>query len=81
MEAGSGLVILDPLDISGAYTSVKDKTNISVIASDICSHLSLSVASLLLQLQNQASAALQFGTANPVAPCTNFKRVWISKKG
>lgn len=81
LEAGSGLTVLDPVDISGGYTSVKDKTNISLVATDICIHLSLSVISLVLNLQNQATAALQFGNANPLAPCTNFDRVWVSPKG
>lgn len=81
LEAGSGLIVLDPVDISGGYTKVKDKTNISLVATDICIHLSLSVISLVLNLQNQATAALQFGNANPVAPCTNFDRVWVSPKG
>lgn len=81
VEAGSGLVILEPVDISGGYTSVKDKTNISLVSSDICIHLSLNVLSLLLQLQEQATAALQFGNANPLASCTNFKRVWVSPEG
>lgn len=80
LEAGSGLTVLDPVDISGGYTSVKDKTNISLVATDICIHLSLSVISLVLNLQNQATAALQFGNANPLAPCTNFDRVWVSPK-
>lgn len=69
------------MDISGGYTSVKDKTSISVVSSDICIHLSLSVVSLLLQLQEQATAALQFGNANPLASCTNFKRIWVSPEG
>ncbi|XP_058093613.1 uncharacterized protein LOC131239768 [Magnolia sinica] len=80
VEAGSGLVILDPVDISGGYTSVNDKTNISVMSSDICIHLSLSVISLVLHLQNQAAEALQFGNANPLASCTNFDRLWVSQK-
>ncbi|XP_077211040.1 calcium-dependent lipid-binding family protein isoform X2 [Tasmannia lanceolata] len=80
VEAGSGLVILDPVDISGGYTSVKDKTSVSVISTDMYIHLSLSVISLVLNLQNQASAALQFGNASPLASCTNFDRLWISQK-
>lgn len=81
VEAGSGLVILDPVDISGGYTSVKEKTSISITSTDICIHLSLSVISLALHLQNQATVALQFGNASPVASCTNFDRVWASQKG
>ncbi|XP_068666865.1 uncharacterized protein [Aristolochia californica] len=80
VEAGSGLVVLDPVDISGGYTSVKDKTNVSVLSTEICVHLSLSVISLVLHLQDQATAALQFGNANPLVPCTNFDRVWVSRK-
>ncbi|KAF6156506.1 hypothetical protein GIB67_011307 [Kingdonia uniflora] len=81
VEAGSGLVILDPVDISGGYTSVKDKTNISLISTDICIRLSLSVISLVLNLQNQAVAALQLRSACPLASCTNFDRLWVSEKG
>lgn len=81
VEAGSGLMILDPVDISGGYTSINEKTNMSLISTDICMHLSLSAISLLLNLQNQAAAALQFGNAVPLVPCTNFDRVWISPKG
>ncbi|XP_010266663.1 PREDICTED: uncharacterized protein LOC104604129 isoform X2 [Nelumbo nucifera] len=80
-EAGSGLIVLDPVDISGGYTSVKDKTNISLISTNICFHLSLSVISLVLNLQNQAAAALQFGNADPLASCSNFDRLWVSQKG
>ncbi|XP_042516642.1 uncharacterized protein LOC122090931 isoform X2 [Macadamia integrifolia] len=81
IEAGSGLIILDPVDISGACTSVKEKTNISVISTDVCFHLSLSVISLVVNLQNMAVAALQFGNADPLASCTNFDRLWMSPKG
>lgn len=81
MEAGSGLVVLDPVDVSGGYTSVKDKTNISLVSTDIHAHLSLSVISLLLNLKSQASTALQFGNADPLSPCTNFDRIWVSPKG
>ncbi|PON64877.1 Phosphatidylinositol-4, 5-bisphosphate phosphodiesterase gamma [Parasponia andersonii] len=80
IEAGSGLIILDPVDISGGYTSVKEKTNMSLISTNICIHLSLSAISLMLNLQNQASAALQFGNMIPLAPCTNFDRIWVSPK-
>lgn len=81
VEAGSGLVILDPVDVSGGYTSMKDKTNISLLSTDICIHLSLSVVSLILNLQSQASAALNFGNTAPLVPCTNFDRIWVSQKG
>ncbi|XP_051130647.1 uncharacterized protein LOC127251100 isoform X2 [Andrographis paniculata] len=80
VEAGSGLVVLDPVDVSGGYTSVKDKTNISLMSTDIYAHLSLSVISLLLNLLSQASTALQFGNADPLCPCTNFDRIWVSPK-
>ncbi|CAI9779714.1 unnamed protein product [Fraxinus pennsylvanica] len=80
VEAGSGLVVLDPVDISGGYTSVKDKTNISLVSTDIYAHLSLGVISLLLNLQSQLSTALQFGNADPLSPCINFDRVWVSPK-
>lgn len=81
VEAGSGLIILDPVDISGGYTSVKDKTNISLLSTDICIHLSLSALSLMLNLQSQASAALSFGNAIPLVQCTNYDRIWVSEKG
>lgn len=80
VEAGSGLRILDPVDISGGYTSVKDKTNISLISSDIFVHLSLSAISLILNLQSQAVAALRFQSADPLSPCTNYDQVWVSPK-
>lgn len=81
VEAGSGLIILDPVDISGGYTSVKDKTNVSLVSTDVYAHLSLSVISLLLNLQTQTAAALQFGNIDPLAPCTNFDRICVSSKG
>lgn len=81
VEAGSGLRILDPVDISAGFTSVKDKTNISLISTDIYVHLSLSAISLILNLQNQAVNALRFQKADPLSPCTNFDRVWVSPKG
>ena len=81
VEAGSGLVVHDPVDVSAGYTSVKDKINTSIACTDIYVHLSLGVISLLLNLQNQASAALQFGNTDPLAPCTNFDRIWSSPTG
>ncbi|XP_042475866.1 uncharacterized protein LOC122057714 isoform X2 [Macadamia integrifolia] len=81
IEAGSGLIILEPVEVSAGYTSVKEKTNISVLLTDVCIHLSLSVISLVLNIQNQAAAALQFGNADPLASCTNFDRLWMSPKG
>lgn len=81
VEAGSGLVVLDPVDISGGYTSVKDKTNMSLLSTDICFHLSLTAISLISNLQSQATAALQYGNTAPLAPCTNFDRIWVSPKG
>lgn len=81
VEAGSGLVVLDPVDISGGYTSVKDKTNISLMSTDIYGHLSLGVISLLLNLQSQLSTTVLFGNADPLSPCSNFDRIWVSPKG
>lgn len=81
VETGSGLTVLDPVDVSGGYTSVKDKTNVSLVSTDVYIHLSLSVISLLLNLQTQAAAAIQFGNMDPLAPCTNFDRLWVSPKG
>lgn len=80
IEAGSGLIILNPVDVSGGYTSVKDKTNMSLISTDIHLHFSLGVISLLLNLQSQVAGALQLGNANPLVPCTNFERLWVSPK-
>ncbi|XP_057475541.1 uncharacterized protein LOC130763619 isoform X1 [Actinidia eriantha] len=80
VEAGSGLIVLDPVNISGGYTSVKDKTNVSLVSTDVYIHVSLSVVSLLLDLYTQAAAALQFGNTDPLAPCTNFDRLWVSPK-
>uniref|UniRef100_A0A7N0UXF0 PH domain-containing protein n=1 Tax=Kalanchoe fedtschenkoi TaxID=63787 RepID=A0A7N0UXF0_KALFE len=81
VESGSGLIVLDPVDFSGGYTSVKDKTSISLMSTDIFINLSLSVISLILNLQNQAAVALQFGNASPLALCTNFEQIWVSPKG
>ncbi|KAJ1696999.1 hypothetical protein LUZ63_005511 [Rhynchospora breviuscula] len=81
VEAGSGLVVIEPVDVSGGYTSVKDKTSVIVSSTDICIHLSLAVASLLLKLQNQTMSALQFGNISPLVSCTNFERIWVSPKG
>ncbi|WVZ75446.1 hypothetical protein U9M48_023496 [Paspalum notatum var. saurae] len=81
IEAGSGLLVLEPVDVSWKYTSVNEKTNIALTSTDVCIHLSLSVASLMLKLQNQTLAALQFGNIIPLISCTNFKRIWSSPKG
>ncbi|EOA39345.1 hypothetical protein CARUB_v10012395mg [Capsella rubella] len=80
VETGSGLIILDPVDISGGYTSMKEKTNMSLTSTDIYMHLSLSALSLLLNLQSQVIGALQSGNAIPLASCTNFHRIWVSPK-
>ncbi|XP_076932508.1 uncharacterized protein LOC143598077 [Bidens hawaiensis] len=80
VEAGSGLRILDPVDISAGYTSVKDKTNISLMSSDIYVHLSLSAISLILNLHSQAVAALHFQSADPLSPCTNYDQIWVYPK-
>ncbi|KAJ0034329.1 hypothetical protein Pint_24264 [Pistacia integerrima] len=80
VEAGSGLIILEPVDISCGYTSVKKKTNMSLMSTDVCIHLSLSALSLLLNLHSQAATALQFGNAVPLASCTNFNQIWMSQK-
>lgn len=81
IEAGSGLIILDPVDISIGYTSVKKKTKMSLISTDICIRLSLSALSLLLNLHSQVTTALQFGNVIPLASCTNFDQIWMSPKG
>lgn len=81
LESGTGLTILDAVDISGGYTSVKDKTNVSIISTDICIHLSLSIITLVLNLQSQAASALQFRNANPLALCTNFECLRVSSEG
>lgn len=81
VEAGSGLNVLDPVDLSAGYTSVGDKTSISMQSTDICIHLSLSSLALLINLINQASLARKFGNRNPLSPCTNFDRLWVSPKG
>ena len=81
LEAGSGPIVMDPIDLSGGYSCTKNKTNISIVSSDLYLHLSLSVASLLLQLENQAAKVLQFGNSHPLATCTNFKQLWVAQRG
>ncbi|XP_078433928.1 calcium-dependent lipid-binding family protein isoform X2 [Wolffia australiana] len=81
VEAGSGLIVIDPTDFSGGYSSTKNKTSISINLSDLYVHLSLSVASLLIQLEKQAIEAFQFGNESILAMCTNFKRLWVSQRG
>ncbi|KAK4798434.1 hypothetical protein SAY86_030760 [Trapa natans] len=77
IESGSGLTVLDPVDVSGGYTSVREKTSISLLSTDICIHLSLSALSLVINLLNQVAMALQFGNTAPLASCTNFDRIWV----
>eukprot|EP01018_Ginkgo_biloba_P025446 Gb_15429 [translate_table: standard] len=81
VESGSGLVVVDPVDMSGEYTCVQDKSSLSVITTDIYIHLSFSVLRLLLRLQDEAVAALQFGSANALSRCTHFDRIWVDKAG
>ncbi|CAL5058295.1 unnamed protein product [Urochloa decumbens] len=81
IEAGSGLLVLEPVDVSWKYTSINEKANIVLTSTDVCIHLSLSVASLMLKLQNQTLAALQFGNISPLVSCTNFNRIWSSPNG
>lgn len=81
IESGSGLIVLDPVDLSGGYTSVREKTSISLLSTDICIHLSLSALSLVINLLNQVAVALQFGNTMPLALCTNFDRIWVSPEG
>ncbi|KAJ3675683.1 hypothetical protein LUZ60_004725 [Juncus effusus] len=81
VEAGSGLVVLEPMDISGSFSSVKERVSFNAMSTDICIRLSLAVSSLLLKLQNQTISALQFGNINPLVSCTNFEQIWVSPKG
>ncbi|XP_059076567.1 uncharacterized protein LOC131042467 isoform X2 [Cryptomeria japonica] len=81
VESGSGLAMLDPVDISGEYSCVQDKTSISVITTDIYIHLSFSILRLLQRLQDEAVAALQFGSANVISSCTHFNRIWVDRTG
>lgn len=81
IEGGSGIVVVDPLDVTGEYSCVQDKTSMLVVSSDISMRLSYNVISLVLRIQQDAASTFYFGDARPVLPCTHFDRILVTNSG
>lgn len=81
VEGGSGLVVVDPLDVSAEYACVQDKITLNLGASDISMRLSFNVLSLILRFHDDALSTFRFGGAPPLARCTHFDRIWVNSSG
>lgn len=81
IEGGSGIVVVDPLDVTGDYTCVQDKTSMTITTSDISMRLSFNVISLVLRFHQDAVSTFRFRDADPVLPCTHFDRIWVTNTG
>lgn len=81
VEGGSGLVVVDPLDISADYSCVQDKITLFAGATDISMRLSFNVLSLILRFHDDAFSTFRFGGAPALARCTHFDRIWVNVSG
>ncbi|KAL3679175.1 hypothetical protein R1sor_022131 [Riccia sorocarpa] len=81
VEGGSGIVVVDPLDLSAEYTCKPEKTSILVTSSEISTRLSYNVISLVLRIHQDAMSTFYFRDAYPVLPCTHFDRIWVTSSG
>lgn len=81
IEGGSGIVVVDPLDVTGEYTCVQDKTSMIIGTTDISMRLSFNVISLVLRFHQDAVSTFRFRDAYPVLPCTHFDRIWVTNTG
>ncbi|KAL2613699.1 hypothetical protein R1flu_025391 [Riccia fluitans] len=81
IEGGSGIVVVDPLDLSAEYAHRPEKTSLLVTSSDISTRLSYNVISLVLRIHQDAMSTFYFRDAYPVLPCTHFDRIWVTNSG
>jgi vacuolar protein sorting-associated protein 13A/C len=81
VEGGSGLVVVDPLDVTAEYACVQEKITLAAGASDISTRLSFNVLSLILRFQDDAFSTFKFGAAPALARCTHFDRIWVNVSG
>ncbi|KAG0568137.1 hypothetical protein KC19_7G189300 [Ceratodon purpureus] len=81
VEGGSGLVVVDPLDVSAEYACVQEKITLTAGASDISTRLSFNVLSLILRFQDDAFSTFKFGVAPALSRCTHFDRIWVNVSG
>ncbi|KAJ7520814.1 hypothetical protein O6H91_19G024000 [Diphasiastrum complanatum] len=81
VEAGSGLAVVDPLDVSGEYVCAHDKTNFYATVTEISIRLSLNVLRLMMRLQADIASKFQIGGVNALSQCTHFDRIWIDHSG
>ncbi|CAM6102066.1 unnamed protein product [Calypogeia fissa] len=81
IEGGSGIVVVDPLDVTGDYTCIQDKTSMTIATSDISMRLSFNVISLFLRFHQDSVSTFRFRDAAPVLPCTHFDRIWVTNTG
>ncbi|XP_024384462.1 uncharacterized protein [Physcomitrium patens] len=81
VEGGSGLVVVDPVDVSAEYACVQEKITFLAGASDISTRLSFNVLSLILRFQDDAFSTFKFGGAQALSRCTHFDRIWVNVSG
>jgi vacuolar protein sorting-associated protein 13A/C len=78
IEGGSGLVVVDPVDISAEYACVQDRMTMMVAVSDISMRLSFSVISLVLRFHDDALSTFHLAGMSPLSRCTHFDRIWAN---
>lgn len=78
LEGGSGVVVLDPLDVQTEYSRVQDRISISVTTSDVSMRLSFNVIRLILRFQEDAILRFNVGGDQVVSRCTHFDRIWVN---
>lgn len=57
---------------------MKDKTSISISASDVSVQLSFSLMRLLLHVHSNVVSTFQFGGAHILSRCSHFERIWVN---
>ncbi|XP_024542530.1 uncharacterized protein LOC9648284 isoform X1 [Selaginella moellendorffii] len=80
VENSSGVMILDPLDISAEYVCAQGKSNILVTASDVFLRPSFNVMRLVMRLHSDAVARFHLDRG-VIHRCTHFDRIWVNKPG
>ncbi|KAL2636221.1 hypothetical protein R1flu_007700 [Riccia fluitans] len=81
VEAGSGIHVLEPVDMAVKYSKVSGKQHVHVAMSEVITNFSFSVLQLILRLQTDVMSFLRITSEQTTARCSDFDKIWAEDEG
>ncbi|KAJ7562087.1 hypothetical protein O6H91_03G054700 [Diphasiastrum complanatum] len=79
IESHSGVIVLEPVDLTVKYANVSGKQNIHLAVMDVITNFSFSIIQLILKLQEDVLSFLRITSKQISVECSQFDKIWPKK--